>query len=167
MEEEEGEELIRASDSNSTHSSTIGRVISTLLNLRPKKLENAISRLGLSSKRGSLEEQLWLLKKYVRDAVEKGEGLDQFLIPLVEDSLKWKNSRDCNQVIILLNWLFEDQLLLGPLATNLVQVLMRRDDHYVAFGWCKLVCGYVDREINMNTHSNTGNMEGALSLLLL
>ncbi|OUZ99900.1 hypothetical protein BVC80_9069g4 [Macleaya cordata] len=163
------EEHIWTSDSsNSMISFTLGRVMNTLLTSRPKKLEDAISRLGSGSQRssgGSLEESLCILRKYVRDAVEKEEQLDQILVPMIENSLKWKDSRKSNQVMILLNWLFQDELLFQAIATNLVKIIMRKDDRYIALGWCTLIRGLVDHGITMSQSSNIGIQEKHQALL--
>ncbi|KAF8403828.1 hypothetical protein HHK36_011934 [Tetracentron sinense] len=156
------EELLWKSEANSMLSSTIGRVMNTILSSRPRKLEDAISRVDSSSgsQRGSgvsLDESLWFLQKYVRDAVESREPLDQILVPMIENSLKCKDSKHYNQVLILLNWFFQDELLFQALATNLAEIITRKEDRYIALGWCTLICGLVDYEITMSHCSNSGS----------
>lgn len=152
---------------NSDSSSHIGRVMNTLLTARLRKLEDAISRLGSGSQRhvGSLEEPLCFLRNYVGDAVVNEENLDQILIPMIENPLKSKDSRHCNQVLILLNWLFKDKLLFQALATNLAKIIIRKDDRYVTLGWCTLICGLVDYESTMSSYSKTGIKEKHRTLL--
>ncbi|KAL2466132.1 ARM repeat superfamily protein [Abeliophyllum distichum] len=62
-------------------SATLGRVMTALLNAKPKKLQDSISRLHSPPKiaapvTASLEDSLWFLHKYIGDAVEKEEALD-------------------------------------------------------------------------------------------
>ncbi|KAA8517047.1 hypothetical protein F0562_017135 [Nyssa sinensis] len=170
MEEEESM-LWRStsSESNWTVSATVGRVMSTLLGARPKKLEDAISRLDIAPKRGllgvSLEQSLWFLHKYIGDAAESSSSLDQILVPIIEHSLKHKESKHGNQALILLNWLFQDELLFQALAANLAGIILRKDDHYVALGWCTLVRGLVEYEKNMNQFITNGIREKYNALL--
>ncbi|KAF5193760.1 Arm repeat superfamily protein, partial [Thalictrum thalictroides] len=152
----EEEEQIWNSDSNSKFSLSIGRVMNTLLTSRSKKLENAISRIDSGSQTSSclLEESLCFFRNYVRHAVEKEETLDHILVPMIESSLKSKDSRHCNQVLILLNWLFKDELVFKALGVNLANIVMRKDDHYINLGWCTLIRGLIDSETTMNLNSN-------------
>lgn len=120
---------ISSSESISMLSATLGRVMHTLLNARPKKLQDTISRLQSPPKMAplsgkvvvfflffffffesfslfllciskgiwfscsyfllfifpvSLEQSLWFLHKYVGEAAEKGETLDEVLVPMLE-----------------------------------------------------------------------------------
>ncbi|MCL7036267.1 hypothetical protein MKW94_009830 [Papaver nudicaule] len=149
---------ISESTDSTVISSTIGKVINTLLSSRPKKLEDSISYLGSASLKtsGSLEEPLCVLKQYVRDAVEKQEPLDQILVPMIENSLTWKDSRRSNQVLVLLNWLFEDESVSEALAVDLVTVIKRKDDRYIALGWCILIRALVERGISKKQSSDIG-----------
>ncbi|KAI3891549.1 hypothetical protein MKX03_033096 [Papaver bracteatum] len=149
---------ISDSTNSTVISSTIGKVINTLLTSRPKKLEDSISYLGSASLKtsGSLEEPLCVLKKYVRDAVEKQESLDQILVPMIENSLTWKDARRSNQVLILLNWLFEDELLIEAVAADLVTIIKRKDDRYIALGWCTLIRALVEHVITKKQSSDIG-----------
>uniref|UniRef100_A0A5B6YZ29 Uncharacterized protein n=1 Tax=Davidia involucrata TaxID=16924 RepID=A0A5B6YZ29_DAVIN len=173
MEEEEENMMWRSSssESNSLVSTTVGRVMSTILSARPKKLEDAISRFDSAPKRGSLgvslEQSLWFLHKYVREAAEKELLLDQILVPIIEHSLKNKESKHGNQALILLNWLFQDELLFQALAANLAGIILRKDDHYIALGWCTLVRGLVEYEINMNQFITNGIREKYIALLMI
>ncbi|KAL0383567.1 UNVERIFIED_CONTAM: hypothetical protein Scaly_0644000 [Sesamum calycinum] len=69
-------------------SATIGRVMTTLLQAKPKKLQDAISRLQSPLKMApltvSLEQSLWFLHKYIGEAAERGEHLDQVLVPIIQ-----------------------------------------------------------------------------------
>ncbi|KAL5729342.1 hypothetical protein ACHQM5_002313 [Ranunculus cassubicifolius] len=170
MDEEQYLQKSPNSTSNSTKLSlNLGRVINTLLTIRPRKIQDAISRLNSTSHTnpnpGSLEESLCFLRDYVSDAVEKGESLDQILVPMIENSLKSKDSRHCNQVLILLNWLFKDDLTFHALAVNLVNIILRKDDRYIVLGWCTLICGLVDYRTTMISYSNTGIHEKHTQLL--
>ncbi|KAH7854589.1 hypothetical protein Vadar_015669 [Vaccinium darrowii] len=156
-------------ESNSMVSATIGRAMITLLSARPKKLEDAISRLdSAATKRSSivsLEESLRILHSYVTDATKREEPLDDVLVPMIEHSLKYKESKYGNQVLILLDWLFQDEVLFQALATNLASMIWRKEDRYIALGWCMLVHGLVACEITPKQFKNKGIKEKYSSLL--
>ncbi|RVX09782.1 hypothetical protein CK203_012325 [Vitis vinifera] len=83
----EEEAVIWKSDTDSMASVLIGRAMSTLLTCRPRKLDEAISRLDSPSKRGSivsLEDSLWFLHRYIKEAADKEERLDEILVPMIE-----------------------------------------------------------------------------------
>ncbi|PIN16692.1 hypothetical protein CDL12_10657 [Handroanthus impetiginosus] len=142
--EEEHQLIVRASgsDSGSMVSATVGRVVTTLLNAKPKKLQDAISRLHsppeIAPIAVSLEQSLWFLHKYIGESVEKGEHLDQVLVPIIQHSLTMRKSKHGNQALILLNWLFQDEILFQAILRNLAAIISRKDDRYVALGWCML-----------------------------
>lgn len=149
-------------------SATLGRVMSTLLSARPKKLQDAISRLHSPPKRGSfvtLEESLWILHTYVREAAQREESLDEILVPITQHSLKHKESKHGNQAMILFNWLFQDEIIFRALATNLAGIIRRKEDRYIALGWCILVRGLVEYEITMKQFINNGIKAKYRSLL--
>ncbi|XP_071723935.1 uncharacterized protein [Rutidosis leptorrhynchoides] len=156
------------SSSQSMLSLTIGRVMATLLSSRSKKLQQSISRLSPDSKMSSLdsvEESLWFLHKYVRDAADRNEVLDQILVPMIEHSLRSKDSKHHCQVVIVLNWLFLDEILFKALATNLANIISRKDDHYIAFGWCTLVRSLVEYESQADQTLLNGIRENHCALL--
>lgn len=155
----EEEAVIWKSDTDSMASVLIGRAMSTLLTCRPRKLDEAISRLDSPSKRGSivsLEDSLWFLHRYIKEAADKEERLDEILVPMIEHSLKCKESKHGNQAMVLLNWLFQDELLFQALARGLADIISRKEDRYIALGWCTLVRGLVEYEITMDQFSNNG-----------
>ncbi|KAL5745748.1 hypothetical protein ACOSP7_026894 [Xanthoceras sorbifolium] len=128
---------------------TVGRVMSTLLTTRPRRLYDSISSLSPDRKTtslGSLDESLWFLHKYMRDAAEREELLDEILVPMIEHSLRSKETKHGGQAMILLNWLFKDELLSQVLASNLANIILRKDDRYVTLGWCTLVRGLLEHE---------------------
>ncbi|KAF9617299.1 hypothetical protein IFM89_035243 [Coptis chinensis] len=154
------EEQIKKSDSTSIFSSNLGRVINTLLTSRPRKLETTISNLGSNSQQQtSLEEALCFLRNYISDVAKKGENLDQILVPMIENSLKSKESKHGNQVLVLLKWLFRDEIVFRTLANNLAEIIRRKDDRYIMLGWCTLVCGLVDYETTTSQYKITGTQE--------
>ncbi|KAF7147204.1 hypothetical protein RHSIM_Rhsim03G0017400 [Rhododendron simsii] len=155
-------------ESNSMVSATIGRAMSTLLSARPKKLEDAVSRLDSAPQRSSvasLEESLWILHSFVIDAAKREEPLDGVLVPMIEHSLKYKESKYGNQAMILFNWLFQDEVIFQALATNLASIIMRKEDRYIALGWCMLVRGLVGYEIKTKQLENNGLKQKYSSLL--
>ncbi|KAI3472180.1 hypothetical protein Pfo_029668 [Paulownia fortunei] len=157
MDQEEEHQLIgvaSGSDSGPMVSATVGRVMTTLLNAKPKKLQDAISRLHTPPKIApvtvSLEQSLWFLHKYIAEAAEKGEPLDQVLVPIIQHWLTMRESKQGNQVLILLNWLFQDEILFQAIVRNLAAIISRRDDRYVALGWCFLGRSLIEYENVVN-----------------
>ncbi|XP_011653934.1 uncharacterized protein LOC101210197 isoform X2 [Cucumis sativus] len=155
MDEDEGELLVWKSDSapQSMVSVTVGRVMTTLLVARPKKLHNAVSGLSTDHRQGassldSIHQSLWFLHQYVKDAVQNHVSLDEILIPMIEHTLrlKDKNWKRGGQVVVLLNWLFLDELIFLTLIKNIADIIVRKDDRYVALGWCILVRSLVEFE---------------------
>ncbi|KAJ4706438.1 putative ARM repeat superfamily protein [Melia azedarach] len=147
---------------------TLGRVMSTLLAARSKKLHDSISRLSPDDKTtslGSMDESLWFLYKYVRDAAERDEILDEVLVPMIEHSLRSKESKHGGQTIILLDWFFKDELLFQAVATNLANIITRKDDRYITLGWCTLVRTLLEYETAMDQHLLNGIREKYDALL--
>lgn len=70
--------------------------------------------------------------------------------------MKYKDSKHGGQPMILLNWLFQDELLFQPVAMNLANIIMRKDDRYIAFGWSTLVRGLLEYESTMDQYSVNG-----------
>lgn len=56
---------------------------------------------------GSLEESLWFLHKYIKDAAEKEESLDEILIPMLENVWSFIGNLKLKVIIVL------DQLSFG------------------------------------------------------
>lgn len=161
---------ISSSDSISMVSATLARALHTLLNARPKKLQNAMSQLQSPPKitpfsGASLEQSLWFLHKYVGEAAAKEETLDDALIPMIEHSLKLRESKNNNQAVLLLNWLFQDEVIFLALASNLADTISRKDDKYIALGWCTLVRAIIDYQSSMNKLITNGIRERYPSLL--
>ena len=84
-------------------------------------------------------------------------------IYIIFQSLKCKESKHGNQAMVLLNWLFQDELLFQALARGLTDIILRKEDRYIALGWCTLVRGLVEYEISMDQFSNNGNVALSLS----
>lgn len=81
------------SSSQAMMSVTLGRAMTALLSARPRKLNDAISRLsphplnsiGHISISASLDDSLRFLHTYLNDAAEKNEPLHEILIPMLEN----------------------------------------------------------------------------------
>ncbi|XP_071720458.1 uncharacterized protein [Rutidosis leptorrhynchoides] len=151
-------------DSDSIVSATVGRVMTTLLTARPTKLIDSISRLQSSPNPNnqltlSLANSLRILHKFVRDGAETEQSVDEILIPIIEHSLRSKDLKYKNQEMILLNWLFQDEVLFEVLAKNFCDILLRKEDHHVALGWCILARRLIDFEVTMSQLSVTGLKE--------
>lgn len=58
--------------------------------------------------------------------------------------------------MVLLNWLFLDELIFQPLIKNLADIIARKDDRYVALGWCILVRSLVEYESVASEFSSNG-----------
>lgn len=145
-------------------SATVGRVMTSLLNAKPKKLQNAISCLRsqpdiIAPIDASLEQSLWFLHKYVVEAEEKDGHMDQVLVPMIEHELKIKESKHGNQNMILLNWLFLDEGLFQVVVRNLAGIISRKDDRYVALGWCLLGRRLIECENAENNLETSGIRE--------
>ncbi|CAO2822198.1 unnamed protein product [Amaranthus hypochondriacus] len=165
---EEEEPVLWKAESSSMLSSVVGRVMNTLLSARPKKLEDAIVKLGETPKSplaATLEDSLHILIKYVRDSVDDKQPLDEVIIPMIENVLRCKESKRPNQALILLNWLFQDESLFVGLGKDLVNIVSKRGDHYIALGWCKLVRSLVKYETKMTSFSKRGLRDNYQALL--
>ncbi|KAL6505989.1 hypothetical protein OROHE_022708 [Orobanche hederae] len=155
MDQEYDQQLIgppMSSGSGPMVSATIGRAMTTLLNTKPKKLHDAISRLQFPLKFAPLAS-LWCLHKYIGEAADKGEPLDQVIVPILQHSLTFRESKQGNQTLILLNWLFQDEVLLKAIVRNMADIICRRDDHYMALGWCFLGRSLIEYENIVNNVS--------------
>ncbi|CAA0837450.1 ARM repeat superfamily protein, partial [Striga hermonthica] len=94
----------------------------------------------------SLEQSLWFLHKYVCEAADRSEALDQVLVPILQHALSLRESKKVNQSLILLNWLYQDEVLFQVMARNMAAIISRRDDRYVALGWCFLGRSLIEYE---------------------
>ncbi|KAL3585359.1 hypothetical protein D5086_012226 [Populus alba] len=169
--QQEEEVLIRKLDSTeSMISVTIGRAITTLLSSRTKKLQDSIHRLSLDSTNknpslGSLEDSLWFLHKYVKDAIERHEKLDLILVPITQHCLRNVNLKHGGQAMIIINWLFQDEFVFEAVAMDLANIIERKEDRYVALGWCILVRGLVEYENFTEQHTLNGIRDNYNALL--
>ncbi|KAE9590737.1 hypothetical protein Lal_00023286 [Lupinus albus] len=163
MEEVEAEESIV--------SVTLARAITCVLTATPKKLNDAVSTLSSSSSSNShhhiqsLEHSLWFLHKYVNDAAHNNHSLHQFLAPIIHNALKCKGSKHGGQAMILLNWIFQDELLFEPVAKGLASIITRKDDQYLLFGWCVLVRSLVEYKNSIHQSTFAGIRERHADLL--
>ncbi|KAL1549976.1 hypothetical protein AAHA92_17995 [Salvia divinorum] len=150
-------------------SATVGRAMATLLSLKPKKLQDAISTLNPSPNFApitvSVEQSLWFLHKYVGEAAEKGDHLDHVLVPMLQHSLTVGDSKRGNQAMILLNWFFQDDTYVETILRNVSDIISRRDDHYVALGWCILARSLIEYE-NVISDITTNAIRQAHGMIL-
>ncbi|XP_042053805.1 uncharacterized protein LOC121798730 isoform X3 [Salvia splendens] len=172
MELEEEREIIGlspGSESGPVVAATVGRAMTTLLSLKPKKLQDAISTLNPSPNYApitvSVEQSLWFLHKYVREAAEKGDHLDHVLVPMLQHSLTVRDSKRGNQAMILLNWFFQDETSVEAILGNVSDIISRRDDHYVALGWCILARSLIEYE-NVVSDITTNAIRQAHDMIL-
>nr|XP_043612330.1 uncharacterized protein LOC122584038 [Erigeron canadensis] len=151
-------------EDDSMVSATVGRVMTILLTARPTKLIDSISRLQSSPSPHnplslSLENSLHILHKYVHDGAEKEQPLDEILIPMMEHSLRSKDSKHKNQEMILINWLFQDEVLFEALSRKFSDILLRKEDHHVALCWCVLARRLIEYEVTVSRFSLAGLKE--------
>lgn len=52
--------------------------------------------------------------------------------------------------MILLNWLFQDELIFVPVVESLASIITRNHDRYLLFGWCLLLRSLVDYESSVH-----------------
>ncbi|KAK7336580.1 hypothetical protein VNO77_17125 [Canavalia gladiata] len=155
MEGEEGreqQELLWKSEPQpeSIVSVTLARAMTSLLTTRPTKLHDSISRLSSHSHSPtltSLDDSLWFFHSYVTDAASNNRSLDQLLLPLIHNSLKSKHG---DQAMILLNWLFQDELLFQPVAEALAGIVTGKHDRYLLLGWCLLLRNLVEYDSSVH-----------------
>ncbi|KAK2416394.1 hypothetical protein QL285_038791 [Trifolium repens] len=141
---------------------TLSRAITSLLSTRPNKLHDSISRLSShspSSTTVSLHDSLLFFHSYVTDAANHNRSFDQLLVPIIHSSLKCKNSKHGGQAIILLNWLFQDELIFVPVAEALASIITRKNDRYLLFGWCLLLRSIVDYDSSVHQSMLSGIKE--------
>ncbi|KAK6124641.1 hypothetical protein DH2020_041613 [Rehmannia glutinosa] len=142
LEQEEERQLIgieSASNLGSMVSASLGRVMTTLLHAKPKKLLDAILRLHSPPKIAPLAVTV-VSAQVIGETAEKGEPLDQVLVPILQ------HSKQGNQSLILLNWLFQDEVLFQAIVRNMAAIILKRDDRYLALGWCFLGCSLIEYE---------------------
>ncbi|KAM5549867.1 hypothetical protein ABKV19_001009 [Rosa sericea] len=161
------------SSPESMTSVTLGRAISSLLSPRPKKLHDAVSRLsplpltstGPASVSGSLDDSLRFLLHYLNDAARRNEPLDEILIPMLDNSLKNKDSKHGGQAMVVLNWLFQDGFVFEAIAMALVRVISTKDDRFVVLGWCTFVRAVLEYESSVTQFPMNGIKERYPDLL--
>lgn len=85
---------------------------------------------------------------------------------MFSQSLKSKESKHGGQAMIILNWLFKDELLFQILATNLANIIVRKDDRYITLGWCTLVRALLEYDTLTDQHLVTGKINSLFILSL-
>lgn len=68
-----------------------------------------------------------------------------------------RESKRGNQAMILLNWLFQDEIFLEAILWNVSGIISRRDDHHVALGWCILGRSLIEYENVASDITTNGN----------
>ncbi|RZC75320.1 hypothetical protein C5167_050806, partial [Papaver somniferum] len=63
---------------------------------------------------------------------------------------------DQTRFLILLNWLFQDELVFEALAVDLVTIIKRKNDRCIALGWCTLIRAPVEHGITKKQSSDIG-----------
>ncbi|XP_050367158.1 uncharacterized protein LOC126785487 [Argentina anserina] len=157
------------SSPESMTSVTLGRALSSLLSARPKKLHDAVSRLSpdstASSVSASLDDSLRFLHNYLNDAARRNQPLDEVIIPMLDHWLRNKDSKHGGQAMVVLNWLFQEELIFRAVAAALVRVLSTKDDRFVVLGWCTFVRAVLEYESCVTQFSMTGIKERYPDLL--
>ncbi|KAL6530431.1 hypothetical protein OROMI_028320 [Orobanche minor] len=165
MDQEHDQQLIGPSLSSGSGpmvSATIGRAMTTLLNTKPKKLHDAISRLQFPLKFAPLAVTLVSAQVHRRSSGQRrtsGPSHCSHSSTSFDDqwvccqSLTFRESKQGNQTLILLNWLFQDEVLFKATVRNMADIICRRDDHYMALGWCILGRSLIEYENIVNNVS--------------
>ncbi|XP_058738287.1 uncharacterized protein LOC131610375 isoform X1 [Vicia villosa] len=155
--------------SESFVSVTLTRSITSLLSSRPNKLHDSISRLSSHSPSptttASLHDSLFFFHSFATDTANHNRSLDQLLVPIIHSSLKCKDSKHGGQALILLNWLFQDELIFVPVAEALASIITRNHDRYLLFGWCLLLRSLVDYESSVHQSMLGGIRDRYVDLL--
>lgn len=60
--------------------------------------------------------------------------------------------------MILLNWLFEDEISFQALANDLKAILSRKEDRYISLGWCTLARSLIEFEVTMDKVVTRGKL---------
>lgn len=82
--------------------------------------------------------------------------IEIIFVCLRQKSLRCKETKNGGQALIVINWLFQDELLFQALATNLANIVVRKDDRYIALGWCILVRNLVEYESSVSQYAMNG-----------
>lgn len=69
-----------------------------------------------------------------------------------------RESKQGNQALILLNWLFQDEIFVEEVLRNVSDIVSRKDDRYVALGWCILGRSLVEYESIVGDFTTNGNI---------
>lgn len=69
-----------------------------------------------------------------------------------------RESKQGNQALILLNWLFQDEIFVEAVLRNVSDIISRKDDRYVALGWCVLGRSLVEYENIVGDFTTNGNI---------
>lgn len=83
----------------------------------------------------------------------------------LKQALSFKESKNGGQALILVNWLFQDELRFQSMATKLANIVVRKDDSYIALGWCVLVRNLLQYESSISQYSMNGKTPFSLFLL--
>ena len=124
----------------------------------------------------SLEDSLWFFLSFVTDSRTNNSSLDEVLLPVIDNVFNfsfrlicliwiffsfrnvvvcffifdWQvlKSKHGDQAMILLSWLFQDELLFQPVAEALASIVSRKHvhDRYLLLGWCLLLRNLVEFE---------------------
>lgn len=68
-----------------------------------------------------------------------------------------RGSKQGNQAMTLLNWLFQDEIFFEAILRNVSDIISRRDDRYVALGWCILGRSLIEYENFLSNVMTNGN----------
>ncbi|KAL2466133.1 ARM repeat superfamily protein [Abeliophyllum distichum] len=58
--------------------------------------------------------------------------------------------------MVLLNWLFQDEILFQDIVENYAGIISRKDDHYIALGWCILGRSLIEYKNTVNNIATDG-----------
>lgn len=69
-----------------------------------------------------------------------------------------RESKQGNQALIILNWLFQDENFVEAVLRNVSDIISRKDDRYVALGWCILGRSLIEYENIVGEFTTNGNI---------
>lgn len=143
--DEEGGVQIWESISTNTRLPPLGRILNTVLSARPGQLEALLSQRSHHEQRGTLNEAVTALGKHAEEMVKRNEPLDQMLLPLLQHVVKFKGMQNRKKVVLLLQWLSQNEDTFTVLADGLEKLLVENDDHHIVLGWCVVVRELIEK----------------------
>lgn len=136
---------IRESISTSLRLPPLGRILNSVLSASAGELEPLLSHRTRHLQRGTLDESVTALGKHAEEMVHRNESLDQMLLPLLQHVVKFKGMQNRKKVVLLLQWLSQNEDIFIVLADGLEKILVENDDHHIVLGCCIVVRELIEK----------------------